>query len=259
MKKKPLLFIAAAILGICLSDKAMADTQMQRLYNPNSGEHFYTASINERTSLVNAGWSYEGISWIAPDSGDAVYRLYNPNAGDHFYTRSINERDSLVKAGWKAEGIGWYSGGSVSLLRAYNPNAAAGSHNYTTAPFEQESLLKAGWRDEGVAWYGTGSGFPITQETINALTRVLAYQENGYYMSRLGYINQLTVDGFTTEDATFAVDSSGIDWNQNALTAAKIYYGSYYSDSKDRIYELLTVPGGFLFTAEEAQYAIDHL
>nr|WP_200849506.1 hypothetical protein [Enterococcus sp. CSURQ0835] len=34
---------------------------MQRMYNPNSGEHFYTASLSERNALLNAGWQHEGI------------------------------------------------------------------------------------------------------------------------------------------------------------------------------------------------------
>jgi hypothetical protein len=39
-----------------------AETQpMHRLYNPNSGEHFYTASAGEQKHLVKVGWRDEGI------------------------------------------------------------------------------------------------------------------------------------------------------------------------------------------------------
>ena len=41
-------------------------SSMHRLYNPNSGEHFYTASVKERDGLVSAGWKYEGVGWTAP-------------------------------------------------------------------------------------------------------------------------------------------------------------------------------------------------
>ncbi|MDR2976751.1 MAG: DUF6287 domain-containing protein, partial [Streptococcaceae bacterium] len=128
----------------------------------NSGEHFYTAGPAEKDNLVKAGWEYEGIGWVAPDSGTPVYRLYNPNAGDHFCNLASFERDSLVEAGWKYEGVGWQSGGSVPLYRAYNPNAVSGAHNYTTGLFEQNSLLKAGWKDEGTAWYGVSVGQNLT-------------------------------------------------------------------------------------------------
>ena len=130
---------------------------MYRLYNPNSGEHFYTADSNERDFLVGVGWNYEGIGWKAPvKSNTPVYRLYNPNAGDHHYTMSVGERDWLVSLGWNYEGIGWYSDDmkSVPLYRQYNPNAETGSHNYTTNKAENDWLVSVGWNAEGIGWYG---------------------------------------------------------------------------------------------------------
>ena len=136
---------------------AVPTNAMYRMYNPNSGEHFYTANSNEASSLINAGWRYEGIGWNAPQWGVPVYRLYNKNAGDHHYTTSSGEKDSLVSAGWKYEGIGWYSsdGKQIAILRAYNPNARAGSHNFTASRAEQNSLVSHGWRDEGISWYAS--------------------------------------------------------------------------------------------------------
>lgn len=127
---------------------------MYRLYNPNSGEHFYTANGAERDKVRKAGWRYEGIGWQAPISGTPVYRLYNPNAGDHHYTTFAYEKNDLVKKGWRYEGISWYSGGSKPLYRLYNPNAKAGSHHYTLLQSERNNLIKQGWRNEGIGWYG---------------------------------------------------------------------------------------------------------
>jgi hypothetical protein len=128
---------------------------MYRLYNPNSGEHFYTSSDSEKGVLVKSGWMYEGIGWIAPSTGDPVYRLYNPNAGDHVYTLDSAERDNLENAGWRYEGICWYSDTDEScpVYRQYNPNATSGSHNFTTSVSEENTLIQAGWCDEGIAWY----------------------------------------------------------------------------------------------------------
>ncbi len=170
MKKVTLTVLASAALiagGVIAAPHAHAQqisgvntagVYMYRLYNPNSGEHFYTENIKEDQNLVNAGWRFEGIGWIAPTKGAPVYRLYNPNAGDHFYTTSAAEKSSLVKAGWNYEGIGWRSGGKTPLYRAYNPHATAGSHNYTTNKAEENSLVSAGWSNEGIAWYGVGGG-----------------------------------------------------------------------------------------------------
>ncbi|MBQ9279337.1 MAG: hypothetical protein IJ224_11970 [Lachnospiraceae bacterium] len=138
-------------------NKSVATVNMYRLYNPNSGEHFYTANEKERNNLVSVGWRYEGIGWKAPaKSNTPVYRLYNKNAGDHHYTMSEKEKDFLVSVGWKYEGIGWYSDDakSVPLYRQYNPNAKAGSHNYTTSKAENDKLVGLGWKGEGVGWYG---------------------------------------------------------------------------------------------------------
>ncbi len=134
---------------------------MNRLYNPNSGEHFYTADIKEKEALVAIGWQDEGYGWVAPTetagkkAKSDVYRLYNPNAGDHHYTMEASERDVLVAFGWKDEGTGWYSatGDVVEVYRQYNPYAnGAGSHNYTTDKAENDYLVSVGWIYEGEAW-----------------------------------------------------------------------------------------------------------
>ena len=138
-------------------DAITSPVEMHRLYNPNSGEHFYTADLAERDNLIRLGWKYEGIGWMAPVESDyPVFRLYNPNAGEHHYTLDASERDMLVNAGWKYEGIGWYSDPNkkVPLYRVYNPNEFANNHHYTADNFERGYLIALGWRDESIAWYG---------------------------------------------------------------------------------------------------------
>ncbi|MGI6118070.1 MAG: C1 family peptidase [Bilifractor sp.] len=133
------------------------EVSMYRLYNPNSGEHFYTASAEEKSDLVALGWRNEGIGWTAPASSKTpVYRLYNKNGGEHHYTVSESEKAMLVEAGWRYEGIGWYSDDSKTtpLYRQYNPNAFSNNHNYTASQKEKEYLISLGWRDEGIGWYG---------------------------------------------------------------------------------------------------------
>lgn len=137
-----------------------ATMEMYRVYNPNTGEHFYTASEQERDALVNKHkWHDEGIGWIAPSSGDPVYRLYNKNGSEHHYTMSETERDALVKRGWKFESIGWYSDTKkrTKVYREYNPNARNNNHNYTADQKEHDTLLKRGWIDEGVGWYAVSA------------------------------------------------------------------------------------------------------
>ena len=132
-------------------------TAMYRLYNPNSGEHFYTGSVEERDMLDRVGWNYEGVAWNAPtNSGDPVYRLFNPNSGDHHYTMSAEERDMLVDVGWNYEGVAWNSASNdnVPQYRLYNPNADCGSHHYTSSIEERDFLVSLGWILEGIGWFG---------------------------------------------------------------------------------------------------------
>lgn len=125
-----------------------------RVYNPNSGEHHYTANTNERNHLVKVGWRNEGTAWETPSKGNAVHRLYNPNnGGDHHYTVNINEVNMLKRAGWRYEGVAWQSGGSTPVYRLYNPNAKTGTHHYTPLAYEKDNLVRAGWRYEGIGFY----------------------------------------------------------------------------------------------------------
>lgn len=160
------LGLALAVAGGPCASVALAqgdEVPMHRLYNPNSGEHFYTGDSAELSFLVREGWRYEGVGWNAPAmSAVPVFRVYNPFSGDHHYTTSAGERDHLVAMGWLDEGIGWHSDEArrVAVYRQYNPNARVGTHNYTTSAQEGDSLVSVGWRDEGVAWYGCSEGEP---------------------------------------------------------------------------------------------------
>ncbi len=137
-----------------------------RLYNQQTGEHFYTNSLAEQQAcLQNPIWKEEGYGWLAPASSDfPVYRVYNPYTTDHHYTMDQGEYETLQTMGWIGEGIVFYSAlptnASKPLYRLYNPNAKeAGSHHYTLDVAERDGLIKLGWKDEGIAWYATDYTF----------------------------------------------------------------------------------------------------
>ncbi len=124
-----------------------------RVYNPNSGLHHYTTNGNEVASLVADGWNYEGVSFIAEDSGSPVYRVYDPYDGNHLLTLSSYEKESLVKLGWIYEGIAFYVDNTKTneIYRLYNPNS--GEHFFTASSYEYSVVGKAGWHKEGIAWH----------------------------------------------------------------------------------------------------------
>lgn len=71
--------------------------------------------------------------------------------------------------------------------------------------------------------------------------------------SRSGLIDQLEFEGFTTADATFAVDYLDIDWNEQAYMKAEDYL-AFSSFSRSGLIDQLEFEG---FTTEQATYGVD--
>jgi Host cell surface-exposed lipoprotein len=68
-----------------------------------------------------------------------------------------------------------------------------------------------------------------------------------------GLIRQLTSgDGFSTEDATWAVDHLDVDWNEQAAEKAKQYQDTIGGFSRSSMIQQLTV--GDAFTQAEAEH-----
>ena len=129
---------------------------MYRMYNPNSGEHFYTGSMTERQNLEAAGWKYEGVGFTFPaTTGKPVYRLFQPSTGEHLYTMDEAEKAALLDAGWNYEGIAFNSGydTEVPQYRLHNPNASVGAYHFTASEAEKDVLLAAGREYQGIGWY----------------------------------------------------------------------------------------------------------
>ena len=128
-----------------------------RLYNLVTGEHFYTASVDEGNNLIDAGWKYEGSAWIAPkESSMPVYRLVN-SAGSHIFTPDPEEKRILVESGWTEEGIAFYSSlptdlPIIPIYRAYCPGN--GDHLFAANAMEYYGLCSTGWNGEGIRFYG---------------------------------------------------------------------------------------------------------
>ena len=128
---------------------------MYRMYDPNSGEHFYTGSTDERDFLVNAGWKYEGVGFNFPVAGRPVHRLYEPITGEHLYTMDEAEKAKLLSEGWNYEGVAFNSGGDneVAQYRLHNPNSTRGAYHFTGSEEERDILISAGWEYQGIGFY----------------------------------------------------------------------------------------------------------
>ena len=78
--------------------------------------------------------------------------------------------------------------------------------------------------------------------------------------SRNGLIDQLSSDageGFDVSDATIAVDSMNIDWNQQAVSSAKQYLNMMGFSCKGLIKQLSS-SSGEKYTVDQATYGAKH-
>ena len=86
----------------------------------------------------------------------------------------------------------------------------------------------------------------------NALDRAKSYLSSSSF-SRQGLIEQLEFEGFSTSDATYAVDHVGVDWNEQAVSKAKSYLRSSHF-SYSGLVDQLEFEG---FTFSQATYGVD--
>ena len=91
-----------------------------------------------------------------------------------------------------------------------------------------------------------------------ALKSAESYLEHSSF-SKKGLFHQLTSEygeGFTEEEAQYAVDNVEVDWKEEAVESAESYL-EYSSFSKNELLNQLTSEYGENFTEEEAQYAVE--
>ena len=87
----------------------------------------------------------------------------------------------------------------------------------------------------------------------NALKSANSYLRYTAFSAQ-GLIDQLEFEGYSTEEATYAIEHCGADWNEQAIKKAKSYL-SYTSFSKGGLIKQLEFEK---FTSSEAEYGADH-
>lgn len=89
----------------------------------------------------------------------------------------------------------------------------------------------------------------ISMGQKNALGKAASYLDFTAF-SYSGLIEQLKYEGFSDEDATYAVDNCGADWNEQASKKAKSYL-EFTSFSRASLIDQLLYEG---FTSDQAEY-----
>ncbi len=89
----------------------------------------------------------------------------------------------------------------------------------------------------------------LTMGQQNALGTAESYLNYSAF-SHDGLVEQLEYEGYSNEEATYAVDNCGADWNEQAANCAQSYL-DYSSFSRDGLIEQLEYEG---FTTTQAEY-----
>jgi uncharacterized protein YkwD len=150
---------------------ATAELTVYRFFNPQSGAHFYTASVTERDQVraQASAFSYEGPAFQASGQGgnglSPVYRFYNASTGVHFYTISETEKSHIQQTlpQFQLEGVAYYASqvaaeGFRPLYRSFVANK--GFHFYSVNASEGSGLAQ--YQAEGIAYYVVGSAAAVT-------------------------------------------------------------------------------------------------
>lgn len=131
-------------------------------------------------------------------------------------------------------------------------DAATSGESVTNAPNASVTQSSNG---SSSAQSAGGNNAAASGETIgqrNALRSAQSYLQVMAF-SREGLIEQLEYEQFSHEDAVYAVDHCGADWNEQALECAKSYLNTT-AFSYQGLVDQLEYEG---FTSEQARYGVD--
>ena len=156
----------------------------------------------------------------------------------------------------KEEVKNWFDANKMNGTIAEEYSDAIAKGTFVSQSIAADAVAHQG--DKIKVVYSLGKEPTVGQK--NALAKAKNYS-NTMYMSKKGIYKQLTSnygEGFTAEEANYAIENLDVDWKLNALEKAKSYQ-STMSMSKAAIKKQLTSNYGEGFTAEEAEYAIQNL
>lgn len=178
------------------------------------------------------------------DSGKMSAFFSEPNVGDYvcIYGEYIGYSDRFNCASFAY-------GGSEYMIYAYAYCTIIPSDEYTYNP-DNSSISDNEPYEEDEPEESATTITISQQNALDAAKSYLAYTAFSYE----GLIDQLEYEQFSTEDATYAADNCGADWNEQALLSAQSYL-EYTAFSYSGLIDQLEFEE---FTTEQATYAADN-
>ena len=220
-----------------------------KLDQANSNGYYLDESQNIRmiirqdhTMSMQFGDEAQEFNWaLVGETGDVrqykITEIGNPN-GSCIYFRHIAENNQEYE-----DFAGKILVTSGDNLVIYGRKTSTGSSSKNTST---SSANTTGVSQKSRADMNISSG------KKNALEQAYSYL-NAMAFSYSGLIEQLEYEGYSTEEATYAVDNCGADWKEQAAKKAEEYLNSM-SFSKSGLIEQLEYEG---FTHDQAAYGAD--
>lgn len=196
---------------------------------------------NTATISPDGQWIWNGVEWV-------------PNTA----ATQLADDVAPVAANTKKKHLGLkIAGGALAVLivaamasgggdTGATSSEASGSQDTVEAPAQPEAAAPAA---------PAPAPAPEVAETVaqkNAVRSAESYLKFTAF-SRDGLIGQLEFEGYSTADATYAVDAINPDWNEQAAKSAKSYL-EFSSFSRSGLIDQLEFEG---FTNEQAVYGVN--
>lgn len=220
-----------------------------KLDQANSNGYYLDESQNirmiirqDQTMSMQFGDEAQEFNWaLVGETGDVrqykITEIGNPN-GSCIYFRYVAENNQEYE---DFAGKILVTSGDNLVIYGRKTSTGSSSKNTSTSSANTTGVSQKSRADTN-----------ISSGKKNALEQAYSYL-NAMAFSYSGLIEQLEYEGYSTEEATYAVDNCGADWKEQAAKKAEEYLNSM-SFSKSGLIEQLEYEG---FTHEQAVYGAD--
>ncbi|QXG76197.1 Ltp family lipoprotein [Modestobacter sp. L9-4] len=204
-------------------------------FSPATGAQAVRGAIRDRWGTAGYENGFLGFPTTSetPVAGGAVNHFqggsiyWSPANGAHIVQGAI--RDKWASMGWQESALGFPTTGEYDVPGGKRENFERGSITWTPQTGAQVD--------------------PPSVAAANARQKAQDYLKYSAF-SRSGLIEQLQYEKFSLQDSTWAVDSLGVDWYQQAVKKGASYL-KYSSFSRDGLIDQLEYEG---FTHDQAVY-----
>ena len=227
-----------------------------------SGKWYY---FNTSGYMV-CGWKKIGGKWYFFGTNGTMRTAWQKIGGKWYYFG----KDGMMRKNWQKISGKWYFLGSNGIMRTkwqkvnkkwyYFGTSGEMSNGWKSIGgkryfFDDGAMVTGKKTINGVSYSFKGDGVLISSDVPTGMKNALR-SANDYLkytaFSRSKLIDQLEYEGFTTAEATYAVDICGADWNEQAAKKAQDYL-DYKAFSRSELIGQLEYEG---FTSEQALYGV---